>query len=214
MTDRVGKILIIGSGGLAREFAAWFGDHFEICGFSSQAPEEHASFALPGRWFDPEVTPEQAGTDQAVVAIGSPALKQALHTALRQRGFKLPTVVHPSSIVADSASLGEGVLISPHCVVAAEVALGALTYLNFGCGIGHDTLIGAYSQVNPGAQVAGLVRLGEQVLVGSGASIIERVEVGAGATIASGAAVFSSVAAGTTMMGNPARRMRAFEKDS
>ncbi|MYN09720.1 acetyltransferase [Pseudoduganella aquatica] len=205
------SVLIIGTGGLAREFTAWCAARYTVAGYLSNNAEEHAAYRLPGRIFIDQVTPEQAGTRLAFLAIGSPAVKRQMHERLLQAGFSFPSFVHPSSSVAPASQLGDGVIVAPNCTVGPGVVVGRCSYLNFGCGIGHDAVLGDYCQVNPGAQIGGNAALDSAVLVGSNATILQKVRVGADATIASGALVMARVTAGATMMGNPAKRMRAFE---
>lgn len=196
---------------MAREFTSWFAASFEIASYFSTSPSEHSQFNLPGALHQGRVTPELAGTDLAVIAIGTPAVKAAMYLKFAQLGFKFPTIVHPSSVVAATAQLQEGVVICPHCVVAPNVTLQKMVYVNFGCGIGHDTVIGNYVQINPGSQLGGSSKIGEFTLIGSGSTILQGVVVGSNATIGSGSVVFARVAQGTTVMGNPAKRLRAFE---
>lgn len=205
------RLLIIGTGGLAREFTSHFSGQVEIAGYSGNHPGEHEAFRLPGAFHAADVTPATAGTDRAVVAIGSPAVKARVHAAFRSRGFTFPTLVHRSSVVSDGARLDEGVVVSPQCVVSPGVRLGALAYLNFCCGVGHDTVVGRFVQMNPGAQVGGSTLIGAGTLVGSGATILQGVRIGPRAIVGSGAVVFTRVAAGATVIGNPAKRLRSFE---
>jgi sugar O-acyltransferase (sialic acid O-acetyltransferase NeuD family) len=208
------EVLVIGTGGLAREFSSYFsGDEklVSIVGFSTKNYEEHHLFSLPGKLFEDEVTPDIVGTDQAVIAISSPSIKKRVLEKLRAVGFHFPSIIHKSSVISKKAVLSEGVIISPNCTVSPNVQLGSFCYLNFGVGIGHDSIVGSFCQVNPGAQLGGFSSIGDEALVGSGAIILQGISIGSGATIASGSVVFSSVAAGATMMGNPAKRMRILE---
>jgi serine acetyltransferase len=59
----------------------------------------------------------------------------------------------------------------------------------------------------PGVNIAGEVAVGNEVLIGSGASVINRVVIGDRATVGMGAVVLKDVAAGTTVIGVPARPM-------
>lgn len=202
------RVLVVGTGGLAREFTAWFGETVEVVGYSTQDEGEHARFHLPGLVFGDVVTPSDAGTNLAVLAIGTPALRRRLMQQFEERGFSFPTFVHGSAVVASSAQFGRGAVICPQSVVSANVVIGESGYINYCCGIGHDTVIGAFCQINPGAQIGGGCTIGEETLVGSGSVVRHNVKVGNGATIASGSAVFGKVAPGCTMMGNPASRFR------
>lgn len=209
------KIIVFGTGGLAREFSSYFFDYDEvvsIIGFSSTNLEEHRLFSLPGKFFEGEINPELVDTDEVVIAIGSPSVKRRISERLRSLGFTFPNLIHPSSVVSDRAIFGEGVIVSPNCTVSPNVHLKDFCYLNFGVGIGHDAVLGNYCQVNPGVQLGSFSHIGDETLIGSGSTILQGVKVGNAVTIASGSVVFSRVADSSTMMGNPAKRMRAFEK--
>jgi sugar O-acyltransferase (sialic acid O-acetyltransferase NeuD family) len=209
------ELIVVGTGGLAREFTSAFaGDAggVRIVGYSSTNQTEHAEFGLPGTLFQGDISPQRVGTANVVIAIGDPAVRQAIHERLKALGFVFPSLVHPSSVVSDRARLEEGVVVSPQCVVSPHVTLKALSYLNFCCGIGHDATVGRYVQINPGSQLGGFSVVGDATLIGSGSTILQNVTIGTRATVASGSVVFSEVPDGATVMGNPARRMRAFEK--
>jgi UDP-perosamine 4-acetyltransferase len=209
------KIVVVGTGGLAREFSSYFSDYdeiFSIIGFSSTNLEEHRFFSLPGKLFEGEITPDIVDTDEVVIAIGSPSVKKRISERLKILGFTFPNLIHPSSVVSNRAIFGEGVIVSPNCTVSPNVHLKDFCYLNFGVGVGHDAVLGNYCQVNPGVQLGGFSSIGDETLIGSGSSILQGVKIGNSVTVAAGSVVFSRVADGSTMMGNPAKRMRAFEK--
>jgi sugar O-acyltransferase (sialic acid O-acetyltransferase NeuD family) len=209
------KIVIVGTGGLAREFSSYFSEYAKIVsiiGFSSTNLEEHRLFSLPGKLFEGEITPEKVDTDEVVIAIGSPTVKKRITERLKNLGFAFPSFIHPSSVVSDRAIYGEGVIVSPNCTVSPNVELKDFCYLNFGVGVGHDATLGSFSQINPGVQLGGFSTVGDGTLIGSGSTVLQGVNIGSGVTIASGSVVFSRVADGAIMMGNPAKRMRAFEK--
>ncbi|CAN1593366.1 WbbJ Acetyltransferase (isoleucine patch superfamily) [Candidatus Pelagibacterales bacterium] len=210
------NILIIGTGGLAREFSSYFSDYFEdfnVVSFSSTNHTEHSDFNLPGKLFIGEITPDIVGTTDVVIAIANPSVKKRIAIKLKKLGFTFPAIIHRSSVVSDRAFIQDGVVISPNCVVSPNVILNEFSYLNFGVGVGHDAIIGKYVQINPGSQLGGFTQIGDESLVGSGSTILQGVKVGTKATIASGSVVFSEVSEGATMLGNPAKRMRAFEKE-
>ena len=51
-----------------------------------------------------------------------------------------------------------------------------------------------------------------ETLIGSGATLIEKIAIGANVTVGPGSVVFARAADGATVIGNPAKRMGAFEK--
>lgn len=206
------KILIIGSGGLAREVSDWIKGFFEIAGYATREPDGCRQFAMQGECFNDDVDPRRAGTDLAIIAVGSPRLKMKLFTMFMDRGFSFPVVIHPSVSVAASANIGAGSVVAPGCVVSSGCRVGVGSYVNFMVGLGHESVLGNFCQINPGAQVGGLATIGDRVLVGSGATILNGIHVNVDATIASGAVIFNRVPANALMLGNPAKRMRALEQ--
>jgi sugar O-acyltransferase (sialic acid O-acetyltransferase NeuD family) len=206
------NVIVIGTGGLAREFTSYFARQVNVVGYYSTNRQEHGEFSLPGTLFDEDVTPSLAGTKQAVIAIGSPIAKRNMFEKFRAAGFEFPSIFHSSSVVSEDAVIEQGVIISPACVISPNVKIGEFAYLNFSSGVGHDATIGKYVQINPGVQIGGRVAIGDDCLVGSGATVLPSVSIGAHATVASGSVVFARVAERATVMGNPAKRMRAFEK--
>jgi sugar O-acyltransferase (sialic acid O-acetyltransferase NeuD family) len=207
------KILIIGAGGLAREFTSWFKDRFEIVGYSSNEHKDHSEFNLPGALYTENVTPDLIGTDLAVICIGNPGVKKQVYNDFSRVGFSFPTIIHHSSVLSEWVTLKEGVVIAPQCVVSPNAKIGKLTYINFCCGIGHDALVGDFVQMNPGSQIGGGSKIGDEVLIGSSSAVLQGVSIGDGSTVAFGAVVFSRVSQGATVMGNPARRMPALDKN-
>ena len=206
-------VLIVGASGLAKEVIAWCSSVFNVVGYTTPSNFSDNQFDLPGSSFsDDEVTPDVAGTEHVLFAIGSTKIRRKLHLIYQEKGFKFPNLIHPSSVVSTSACLGEGVIIAPNCVVSADVKIGNLCFINFQCGIGHDATIGNYVQINPGSQLGGCCIVCDETLIGSSSTILQGVKVGSSVTVGSGSVVFAKVANGSTVMGNPARRMRSFER--
>ena len=207
------KILIAGTTGLANEAVSWVCNKFKVIGHTTPTEPNDNELGLPGKYFsDRIVTPELAGTDLVLLAIGSVSIRKKLYSLYKGKGFRFPTVIHPSSVISSSVILGEGVIVAPNCVISPNVKIGIMAYINFHCGIGHDSLIGDFVQINPGSQLGGFTHVGNRTLIGSSSTILQGVNIGSDVTVASGSVVFAKVSDNSTVMGNPARRMRAFEK--
>jgi maltose O-acetyltransferase len=125
------------------------------------------------------------------------------------------------------AEVGEGAYIRPpfHCDYGYNISLGRGVFLNFNCVILDvvKVTIGDRTQIGPGVQIltadhprdpaqrrAGLefgrpVTIGADVWIGGGAIVLPGVGIGDGAIVGAGAVVTRDVAAGATVVGNPAR---------
>ena len=126
------------------------------------------------------------------------------------------------------ARLGEEAHIRPpfHCDHGWNISLGARAFLNFNCiildvepvTIGEGTAIGPAVQIlaadhprDPALRRQGLrsgrpVTIGANVWIGGGAIILPGVTIGDDAIVGAGSVVTRDVAAGVTVVGNPARQ--------
>ena len=201
-------IVVIGTGGLAREFSSFFSSEVNIVGFASTNTNEFNDVTLSGRFFGSDISPDIVGTKYAVLAIGNPAAKRAVSEKLKNLGFAFPNLVHSSAVSVTNLTKSEGVIISPNCVIGSNVSFANHIYLNFMVGVGHDTIFEGYTQVNPGVQIGGAVSVEEGVLIGSGSTIRQGLKVGKSSTVGSGSVVLSPVRGGITVIGNPAEWLK------
>ncbi len=125
------------------------------------------------------------------------------------------------------AGVGAGAFIEVpfHCAYGINVTLGKAVYLNAGCtildtaavSIGDETMLGPNVQIycaahhtDPAKRSAGLeiakpVVVGSNVWIGGAAIVLPGVTIGDAAIVGAGSVVTRNVAAGATVVGNPAR---------
>ena len=205
-------LVILGTGGLARELWGWIKGAND-CKTRSRV----AAFVVEGApAFDcyddiPVVSREQVGqlgVVEYLIAIADPLVRKRLSAELDALGWLAGRYIHESAVLGVNLSIGKGTMIFPRCSISSDATIGEHVLVNGGTAIGHDCVIGSFTSVLGGASINGGVTLGEGVLVGAGAIIHPGKKVGAGATVGMGSAVFRHVAAGRTVFGNPARYLR------
>ncbi|WP_040593505.1 acyl-ACP--UDP-N-acetylglucosamine O-acyltransferase [Mesorhizobium metallidurans] len=69
--------------------------------------------------------------------------------------MKIPTVIHPSSVIEAGAKIGEGVRIGPFCHVSADAVIGDRVELVSHVSVMGATMIGASTKVYPMATLGG-----------------------------------------------------------
>ncbi len=155
---------------------------------------------------------EPASCHFVAIAIASSKVRAALDARLALRGACPWTVISANSEIFDEVVIGEGALISPFVTLASNVVIGRHFHANLYSYIEHDCIIGDFVTLAPGAKVNGNVVIEDHAYIGSGAVVKQGrpghpLMIGAGAIIGMGAVVTKSVAAGVTVVGNPARPM-------
>lgn len=139
-----------------------------------------------------------------VVAVEG-AQRRATCERLLERNASLPMIAHPAATISASAAIGAGTIISAGVVVQQDTRIGRFCTLYTSCSIDHDNVVGDFVSVSPGVHTAGRVTIEDDVFIGLGALIVGGVVVASRATVGAGAVVLRNVAAGVTVVGNPAR---------
>lgn len=121
--------------------------------------------------------------DAVTIAIGSPAARRTIADLLRTRGAQLLTYIHPSALVAATATVGAGAILCPNSIVNAGATIGDNVALNVFCSVGHGAKVGAHSVLSPYCSLNGDAVLGEVGFMGSGATIFPKIQVGDNCTI-------------------------------
>lgn len=148
------------------------------------------------------------------VSVGDSRLRQQLTSRYLSKGAVAWSVVHPSALVGDGNSIGQGAVICAFSTITANVTIGAMFQCNLYSYVEHDCVIGDYVTFAPGVHCNGNVRIDDHAYIGSGAIIrngqADRpLTIGEGAIVGQGAVVLHDVAAYTTVVGNPARPLKA-----
>jgi sugar O-acyltransferase (sialic acid O-acetyltransferase NeuD family) len=122
---------------------------------------------------------------------------------------RFATLVHPAASVSAGARLGQGACVHFGASVGGGAAVGDHVTVCPNCNVGHDATLGDFAVLAPAAVVSGFVRVGECCYVGAGACVRQGVALGAGALVGMGTVVLRDVPPGATVVGNPARALRA-----
>ncbi len=206
------NLLIIGAGGCGREVLQWAKDvnkvseTWNIKGFLDDNPA-----ALEGLRCDVEVVGstdsyQPQPDDQFVCCIGSSAVRKKVIEKMEAKGAEFVSVIHPTSIVADSAKLGRALILYPYSIISDNADIGDGCIINMHSTIAHDSTLGEYCTISAHCDVTGMCRLGDRVFMGSGARTVPSARVGSDVFICAGSTVMSRVKDGLKVIGVPAKK--------
>ena len=154
------------------------------------------------------------GERHFTVAIGDGAVRQAVAARLEAAGCLPLSIRADNVLLPEDLECGAGALFQPFSMVTADVRIGRQFQCNIYAYVAHDCVIGDHVTLAPRASLNGNVVVEDHVYVGTGAVIRQGAPdkplvLGRGCVVGMGAVVTRDVAAGVTVVGNPARPLEA-----
>ena len=145
-----------------------------------------------------------------IVAIGGSRGEDRvnIYKMLASSGLRGVSIVHPTSFVASSVSVGSGCQILANAAVCARVRLGLVTIVNTSTSIDHECIIGKGTHIAPGATLAGCVKVGDYSFIGAGTVVLPEIQIGKKTIIGAGSVVTQNIPDNVVAYGNPARIVR------
>ena len=150
---------------------------------------------------------------EITIAIADPVIREKLANKCVQHDILFQSVAAGSHTRMDACDVGEGAIFSPLTTLTSNIKIGRHFHCNIGSYVEHDCIIGDFVTFAPGVKCNGNIHIGNHAYIGAGAVIRQGtpsnpMRIGAGAVVGMGAVVTKDVAAGETVVGNPARPMQ------
>jgi sugar O-acyltransferase (sialic acid O-acetyltransferase NeuD family) len=208
------RCILVGAGAFGRELINWARDAQSKGSFPPLAgfiDDTHNGLKNPDYNLQSlgSIQDYQPQTDDIfLMGIADPKGKESVVTLLKSKGARFITLIHPTAIVARTASLGEGTILCPLSIVSADAVVGDFVTINSYSGAGHDVHIGDYTTMSAHVDLTGRVQCGRSVFFGTGAKVIPDVSIGDSAMIGAGTLIVRSVKAGVTMYAIPSQKLQ------
>lgn len=153
-----------------------------------------------------ELKDYQTEFDSMILAIGNNEVRKKV--AEKHKETRFATIIATNAVVAEDVSIGEGTVVMANTVIHPNIQIGEHCIINTSAIVEHDCRIGDYSHISPAAILTGNVQVGNNVHIGANATILPGITIADDAIIGAGAVVTKNVAAGSVMIGNPARKIK------
>jgi acyl-[acyl carrier protein]--UDP-N-acetylglucosamine O-acyltransferase len=108
-------------------------------------------------------------------------------------------------MVANTAKIGEGIIICPFCFVSNNAQLDDFVLMNAYSSCGHDTKVGKYCILSPYATLNGFVVLEDEVFLGTHATVTAYKKVGYQSKVSANSVVMRDVPPNRIVFGVPGK---------
>lgn len=146
------SLLIVGSGSFSpevEELASLLG--YTNIAFLDDNPS--TAYCSPVIGTTADIAGFRSQYDTAIVALGNNKTRMKYHNILKENGYNIPILIHPTAYVSPTAEIASGCIIRAKAVVSRYVKLGEATILNVGALIDHHVEIGYGCHILMGAVV-------------------------------------------------------------
>lgn len=203
-------VVIIGAGGFGREVYQWAKaalpkDQYRIKGFVSCNPGDLDGFGLEVGMVGDDVNYVPQENERFLLAIGSVATRKIMAERFKAKGARFLTLIHPTAVVAETATLGEGVVLCPFTLVSDHAKLGDFVVLNNYASCGHDVQVGDHCVLSPYSTLNGFAILEDDVFLGTHATVTGKRKVGTGSQISANSVAMYSVPEYHLVVGVPGK---------
>lgn len=208
------NLIIIGAGGCAREALQWAKDvnklehrwHIKgfLCDYPNHLDGKICDVSILAAIDDYEIGPE----DEFVCGIGDSAGRKMVMDKMKARGGRFVNLIHPTAVIADSCSLGEGLIIYPFALISDNAKIGDGCIINMYSSVAHDCVLGEYCTISGHCDITGRCVVGDRVFMGSSSLIVPDTRIGSDVFICAGSTVMTRLRDGAKVLGTPAKLVK------
>lgn len=206
------QLIIIAAGGMGRTLydmareSLGFETEFVIKGFIDDNLSALDSFSGYPPIIDKisDYIPQE--NDVFVCSIGGSARKGCINGILDKGGLFI-SLIHKTARIGSNVKMGEGNIIGAYTSIGADVVIGSYNMIQSYTVIGHDVHLGDWNRIDTHVTCVGGTVVENEVDIYTSSVLNHGVIVENGAHVGACSFVIRRVKAGTTVMGNPAKRL-------
>ena len=206
------NLIIIGAGGMGRTVysnaleSVGYGEKFVVKGFIDDNLQALDGFPNYPPIIDTIRDYQPQENDVFVSSMGGASRRPCMEEIIR-RGGEFLGLIHQTTRLLTNVKLGKGNFIGAYTVIGNDVVIGDYNMIQSYTIIGHDAKVGNYNRIDTHVTCVGGVVIEDDVNIHTSAVISHNVVVETGAHVGALSFVIKKVKAGTTVMGNPAKKL-------
>ena len=190
---------------MARE-SNGYGIEYDIRGFIDDNIAALDNFAN----YPPLIAPIQGyqpnENEVFICSIGGSARKKCMEEIIFKGGQFL-TMIHSTARIGTNVQIGEGTIVGAYTTIGADAKVGKYNLIQSYTVIGHDSIIGDWNRIDTHVTLVGGTIVQNEADIHTSAMISHNVTIENNARVAACSFVIRRVKEGTTVMGNPAKKL-------
>ena len=145
--------------------------------------------------------------DVFTCSMGDVRTKIDICERIKKYGGVFQTLIHKTAIIKNNARIGDGCIIDSNAIISCDTVIGQNCLIQQNAILGHDVVVGDYCRIDCQAFFVGGVKVGNRCTIHTAAVLNHKVVVEDDATVGACSFVVLKVKSGTTVCGNPAKRL-------
>ncbi len=205
-------LIIIGAGGMGRTMydmareSNGYGIEYDIRGFIDDNTAALDSFEN----YPPLIAPIQdyqpKDNEIFICSIGGPARKKCMEEII-SKGGQFLTMIHSTARIGTNVQVGKGSIVGAFTTIGADAKVGKYNLIQSYTVIGHDSIIGDWNRIDTHVTLVGGTIVQNEADIHTSAMISHNVTIENNSRVAACSFVIRRVKEGTTVMGNPAKKL-------
>lgn len=206
-------LIILGAGGMGRQvyfFAkscTGYQKEYTIKGFLDDNPHAMDGFdtfpPLLGTISDYQIQKN----DVFFNSIGDVKAKKICINKILKRGGEFITLIHPTATISEGSKVGKGCMFSVRSGMGVESEVGDFCLVQDNAIIGHNVYVGNFARIDCNVVLIAGVSIEDDVCIHTSSVVNHNIHIGKGATVGALSFVIRNVKPGTTVLGNPAKKV-------
>lgn len=198
------RILIIGSGALARDFVDIFGSDAFV---GSYVDPQYAATPVGGLPVFVGWQEARARASHYIIGVADIEHRKRARLDAENAGLvPASPMISEKAIVSADANLSRGCIITHFAIIGPFARLDEDVLIMHSVLVAHDSSVGINSVLCSGVCLGGYVEIGAECFIGANAVLAPRIKIGTGSFVGAGASCLRDAEAESSLIGNPARR--------